>query len=1382
MAAAKQLRFHLTEDALYAANSGRPFTRLGLHSVARAHLSTKSDFPPLETFACPDGELVDAMRAKRLELYALDPNQIRSDYSQQRETEQSYEGRCIWELLQNADDALAPENTSSADLIGAKGLGFKSVLEFTDRPAVFSGPFEFEFDAVKSRPRLLPLDPSAPPLVFHLPHNAQPDAQVAKLKREGFDTVVRLPFRNEAARVEAETRLRELTPYFLLLSQHLASVEIRLSSGSRRTLSRSGATGGDLSDARVRLTVKEDDVADTQDWRLWSRAWAPADEQGKRLSAAIAVPAREDADDKAPELPIHVYFPTREMLGARFLVHAAFKLTENRNSIVRSPHDAALTRAVAELSAEVASALPPLQALWLFADVVSSVQASPKLPARKLQKAIADAVASTRFVPIIGTRDRAAPGETRVWHNDLGPLLPEKNSAVAASRLAAPSMASGFTLLQSVYKARALYSADYASALTHVVCRSVADCRAAIAVAKTACVASAGLPASALDRLAQIKMWPTAAGGFRSLIDATPLVDAADDDWPIWLGSDVLHPELSDAAGEGDLSQSARANWIKLLKGRLLRSRDDRLAYALAPQVAAWGDDEWAKHGWDVLALVRSWLGELNFQKIEPFVPGRAEPSEAVRDKLAHAMRAPYKNTWVPTVDAYASEEINGPDGLAKFIRARSDRFIVGKPKQAREVGSWPGLLRYLGVSWEPKLRKITTWRPEFGRFQRATDMSFRYARPDWRLEFFPECIEDVGSVTVLKMLERLAPVTASLPARWGKVDGADRIHRVPEYGSYAHWQLCSERYLKCRPGIGSSADRLAPQAAYWPEDGLRGITPVIDLHNVDAARRKTLKRLLVGRLGVKDALPSDDETWLEWSKGIARDIESETSRLELRDVRAFYEAALAPERLRTGALKTAPVVCETSKGIRTRPPKSAVWVDTPDLAALDVQAALRDAGLAVFPVQLARGGDRIEAIFGVRRASAVLKLRPAYREPSKVGTEELQRKLRTRRRHLAVTFETKMVRGWSPPKVLGVRGLTLEIASEDRVISTRTVQAHLESDTWLINLDFARWDALARACVGGLPALQAADLRRRVSAVLTAPRDAVLGVLIEDGIPPYRLTDFVMEDENDEDRASAVEFDESEFLPDAPEPESPTDPDASTTATQPPTQNEIRKVPEPSGPAKLAKRPLYGSGAEKGAGRKSKSKAAAAETAERAQQRGMAAEAWFRMQVDQNLPEGWDARFNERDADARESDLVISDGSNRWHIEIKNLTTERLYWSELERLKAADLPGRYFMALLVGTHEIGYHVFWVWNPLHEFGRLERRLDWVWSDTDEGPPLPALEWAPPPGFGFPQKPPTRWNHVIQVTEKGLQAYTHDQSDLQALWKRCRSAGPVDAES
>jgi hypothetical protein len=86
-----------------------------------------------------------------------------------------YGGRYLWELIQNADDALAYGDRTAdvAELIGTKGLGFISVLEITDRQEIFSRPFAFYFSKADTEALLrtrLGKDIRAP--TFEIPHPA----------------------------------------------------------------------------------------------------------------------------------------------------------------------------------------------------------------------------------------------------------------------------------------------------------------------------------------------------------------------------------------------------------------------------------------------------------------------------------------------------------------------------------------------------------------------------------------------------------------------------------------------------------------------------------------------------------------------------------------------------------------------------------------------------------------------------------------------------------------------------------------------------------------------------------------------------------------------------------------------------------------------------------------------------------------------------------------------------------------------------------------------------------------------------------------------------------------------------------------------------------
>src|SRR5262249_49524856 len=132
-------------------------------------------------------DVIDSIVEQNLGAYRAMPSRLQEDVSQEAQVASDYRGRLVFELLQNADDAMADGATtddrvsffvtddklwiantgrplteddvsglcglgasSKVDAggnrrasIGHKGLGFKSVLEITDEPAVYSRTHSF---------------------------------------------------------------------------------------------------------------------------------------------------------------------------------------------------------------------------------------------------------------------------------------------------------------------------------------------------------------------------------------------------------------------------------------------------------------------------------------------------------------------------------------------------------------------------------------------------------------------------------------------------------------------------------------------------------------------------------------------------------------------------------------------------------------------------------------------------------------------------------------------------------------------------------------------------------------------------------------------------------------------------------------------------------------------------------------------------------------------------------------------------------------------------------------------------------------------------------------------------------------------------------------
>ena len=131
---------------------------------------------------------------KTVKVYCDKPSLLIADYIRERETIRDYEGREILELLQNANDQaaevkqngrvcielfpeglvvantglpfstsgvaslqtsnLSPKRTRQRQIIGSKGLGFRSVLNWSHTPIIFSGGLRLAYSLSHARNRM----------------------------------------------------------------------------------------------------------------------------------------------------------------------------------------------------------------------------------------------------------------------------------------------------------------------------------------------------------------------------------------------------------------------------------------------------------------------------------------------------------------------------------------------------------------------------------------------------------------------------------------------------------------------------------------------------------------------------------------------------------------------------------------------------------------------------------------------------------------------------------------------------------------------------------------------------------------------------------------------------------------------------------------------------------------------------------------------------------------------------------------------------------------------------------------------------------------------------------------------------------------------------
>lgn len=358
----------------------------------------------------PRTDLLAAIRQENLTVYRSSPQRLREDVGQEAQISQDYRGRLIYELLQNADDAmeegdpaakiclrLTPDalwmansgrpldepdirglcgiSASSKGLlgkkrasIGHKGMGFKSVLEITDAPQVYSTTTSFRFSPADALKAVQPLiDGGLVPPVGRAPICRFPwgtdgdDVAWHEFRERGFRTAFRFPLRpkdkdSQFARIGEA--LRTLPESSLLFLKRLKCVEIEFvserkkeciqwsvrrerhdSSGARmavHSLSESGVYSVYLTNGREPqfqfILAYDSEIPIGQNrGGLNDYAW-----EGVELTEA-AVAARV-TNGEATELPptwrrLHVFLPSAEPCPYELLISAAFNSNLSRQEI-----------------------------------------------------------------------------------------------------------------------------------------------------------------------------------------------------------------------------------------------------------------------------------------------------------------------------------------------------------------------------------------------------------------------------------------------------------------------------------------------------------------------------------------------------------------------------------------------------------------------------------------------------------------------------------------------------------------------------------------------------------------------------------------------------------------------------------------------------------------------------------------------------------------------------------------------------------------------------------------------------------------------------------------------------------------------------------------
>jgi len=224
------------------------------------------------------------------------------------------------------------------DEIGRFGLGFKSVIQITSDPKIYSRSGSVSWSQTRSRELLQGLYPNLETYpILRLATPVDPDIAAAAddVLAELFpwaSTVVKLPLTGNVSWLSDE--IKKFPGEFLLFSEKIGSLEFEdRIDGSALTWS------ADRDGNRVNLS----DGTATNEWRIFRDkhvvSTQAAVEAGsivarKQVDVSWAVPLTDNQRKKLGRF--WNYFPTQHETSLRGIVNAAFKMNEDRHSILET--------------------------------------------------------------------------------------------------------------------------------------------------------------------------------------------------------------------------------------------------------------------------------------------------------------------------------------------------------------------------------------------------------------------------------------------------------------------------------------------------------------------------------------------------------------------------------------------------------------------------------------------------------------------------------------------------------------------------------------------------------------------------------------------------------------------------------------------------------------------------------------------------------------------------------------------------------------------------------------------------------------------------------------------------------------------------------------
>jgi len=328
-------------------------------------------------------QLIQAEIAKQINVYKSDENRIISDYEKEQETFKEYNGRQVLELLQNTDDEKSNEvlikiNTKNQILeisnkgenckpfsiegikslmlanfspkkkdknrknyIGNKGLGFRSIINWSEEINIYSNNLEIEFSYDISK-EIYKKETERD--VKKIAFLALP--KVEELKNNDWTTKIVIKYKKRYL-IDILKQLKSIEDEWLLFVNHIEKLTIDID-GNQKIIERI------KEDNQIYLNDTIWSVFEYKDDNLLPKEYWENQETAEYFDLKIAIKESFNMDKK---YLLYSFFPTEVNIDFPFIVHGTFELDSSRNNINNSKKNEYILDKLVDFIADTAKEL-----------------------------------------------------------------------------------------------------------------------------------------------------------------------------------------------------------------------------------------------------------------------------------------------------------------------------------------------------------------------------------------------------------------------------------------------------------------------------------------------------------------------------------------------------------------------------------------------------------------------------------------------------------------------------------------------------------------------------------------------------------------------------------------------------------------------------------------------------------------------------------------------------------------------------------------------------------------------------------------------------------------------------------------------------------------